>query len=443
MSNSNSNPNSNIKAHTILGQVIRTNYLQGYNATLNNIGCDNLKVTKLLTAANIVVNNDMNILGGLGISGSVQIDGGIGITGNETILGSINGLYENYNPSTTSAYITNNNITNPRSNNTAYGSNVLLDDISSGNNTGFGSQALAENTVGTQNTAIGSISMAGSTGGSNNTAIGHRSLNLNINGDSNTALGAGTLASNTTGFSNTAAGYFALNVGNTGHDNTAFGVHSMVSMVSGVLNVGVGSNVLNNNVAGANNACFGYNSGYFETGSSNTYIGYNTGCTGPIGTCSNVTCLGANATPSSNIVTNEITLGNGSIAALRCEQTTITTLSDSRDKADIQDLDLGIDFIDELKPSKFKWDKREWYDGVKDGSKMSDCWTAGFIAQDLKEIQEGHNASYLKLVYDVNPDKLEATAGNLLPIIIKALQDLHNENKKLVLEIEILKSKIQ
>ncbi|HRN26387.1 MAG TPA: hypothetical protein PLT78_07455, partial [Ignavibacteriaceae bacterium] len=41
------------------------------------------------------------------------------------------------------------------------------------------------------------------------------------------------------------------------------------------------------------------------------------------------------------------------------------------------------------------------------------------------------NAEWLNLVLKDNPEKLEATPGNLLPIIVKAIQDLKKENDEL------------
>jgi hypothetical protein len=59
----------------------------------------------------------------------------------------------------------------------------------------------------------------------------------------------------------------------------------------------------------------------------------------------------------------------------------------------------------------------------------------GFIAQDLKKSQEDINlAETLKLVYEENPEKLEASYGKLIPILVKAIQDLSKE-------IKILKNK--
>jgi hypothetical protein len=60
---------------------------------------------------------------------------------------------------------------------------------------------------------------------------------------------------------------------------------------------------------------------------------------------------------------------------------------------------------------EFYWDRR---DGVKVSGKH-----AGFIAQEVQEVD-----TWLGLVYDDNPEKLEVTAGKLLPVAIKAIQEL-------------------
>lgn len=57
--------------------------------------------------------------------------------------------------------------------------------------------------------------------------------------------------------------------------------------------------------------------------------------------------------------------------------------------------------------------------------------TAGFIAQELDEVQIISNAEWLNLVLKENPDKLEATPGDLLPVMVKAIQELKEENDRL------------
>ena len=67
----------------------------------------------------------------------------------------------------------------------------------------------------------------------------------------------------------------------------------------------------------------------------------------------NVIVIGADAQASVNSATNEITLGNSSISALRCNVTSITSLSDARDKANIEPISNASAFIKDLKPVKF------------------------------------------------------------------------------------------
>lgn len=172
---------------------------------------------------------------------------------------------------------------------------------------------------------------------------------------------------------------------------------------------------------GMDNVLVGRTAGQqLTTGIQNICIGALTGS--DLTTGDNNIVIGRNAQASTATTSNSITLGNASHTVIRAAVTSITSLSDARDKTNIEESDYGIDFINSLKPVKFEWDTR---DGAKKGVK-----DLGFIAQDLKELDDEH----LNLVYDENPDKLEATYGRLIPVLVKAIQDLSKE-------IEILKSK--
>lgn len=138
----------------------------------------------------------------------------------------------------------------------------------------------------------------------------------------------------------------------------------------------------------------------------------------------NVTLIGYQASASATNATNEITLGNSSISALRCNVTSITSLSDARDKANIEPISNASAFIKDLKPVKFDWNRR---DGVK--AKEHDI---GFLAQDLDEAQSKHGIQeHLDIVYKSNPEALEASYGKLLPILVQALKEQQEEIEKL------------
>ena len=235
--------------------------------------------------------------------------------------------------------------------------------------------------------------------------------NKNGVGGGNTAIGNNCLRNFVEGISNTAVGCSAmLNAVSNGYDSGLDEVHA---------NTSIGHSSLRSLIDGSENVAVGINAGSdLVTGAANTFIGSSWSTFGVrLTNGSNNTLIGAYAQPSVATVNNEITLGSTSITSLRCAVTSITALSDRRDKTDIQTLPIGLDFICNLNPVKFIWNTR---DGAKVGQQA-----VGFIAQDLQEAQQGHE--YLNLVLDNNPDKLEATPGNLIPVLVKAIQDLNHK----------------
>ena len=57
---------------------------------------------------------------------------------------------------------------------------------------------------------------------------------------------------------------------------------------------------------------------------------------------------------------------------------------------------------------------------------------SGFIAQELLEAAGEDGNQVLDLVYQANPERLEARYGNLIPSMVKSIQQL--ENKIRILE---------
>ncbi|MEO8512041.1 MAG: tail fiber domain-containing protein [Ignavibacteria bacterium] len=316
----------------------------------------------------------------------------------------------------------NNNTTG--GSNSSFGFESLFNNFSASSNLSFGYQNLKANTTGDQNSAFGSQSMWTNSTGSFNCSFGFQSLLGNTTASRSSAFGYQSLTSNN-GINNNAFGYQSLQLSNGGVENCAFGNLSLVNNSNGSQNSAFGNNTLTSNTTGLNNSAFGNDAGTNVT------------------TGSNLTLIGFNAEPTSGIATNQVTLGNSFVSSLRCAVTTITSLSDARDKKNIHDLNLGLGFISKLKPRIYNWDKREWYDNnVSDGSKMQETPTAGFIAQELDEAQTSENAEWLRLVLKDNHEKWEATPGNLLPIMVKAIQELNEKCDSLQNENNILASKL-
>ena len=233
-------------------------------------------------------------------------------------------------------------------------------------------------------------------------------MNLSGQADYNTIIGDTALgnisgaAMETTAVGQNALGY--MTQANTG--NTAIGY-------------GAGTRCGNGWTA-SNNTFLGKLSGWdnsnnFVQGSNNVFIGFQS--------------VGASGT-----VNNTITLGNSSIASLRCQVTTISALSDMRDKKDIETSLLGLDFINKLRPVTFTWNMRQPDEPELDSEgnvvirgRVGDK-ELGFIAQELLAVeQESGLSEYTQIVSEDNPDRLEAAPGKLLPIMVKAIQELSAE----------------
>lgn len=133
-----------------------------------------------------------------------------------------------------------------------------------------------------------------------------------------------------------------------------------------------------------------------------------------------VFAIGCNSQASSANACLELVLGNNQHNCIRANVTTISGVSDCRDKSNIANIPHGIDFIKDLRPVTFEWTRRD--------SSFSGVCDIGFIAQELQQVESTHNSTqYTRLVSTSNPDKLEATPHRTYPIVVKAIQDLSNK----------------
>jgi len=365
-------------------------------------------------------------------------------------------------------YSTGENLTS--SANVAIGAFSLDAQTTGGSNTAVGYATLSGTGTGAENTALGTFAGNNLTSGSRSTFLGYDAGKDATTGGDNIAVGHGaaesiTTASYTTAVGNsamadnqttasvvsigsysgggqtidggtfvgalagrfgtsskyyqTAIGYYAMN-DNYGDYSVAVGAYSM-SNGNHVRSVAVGYDALGR-VSTSNplyNVAIGYEAGAsIYSGDYNTIIGHEAVSSADNQYyLNNCTVLGNGATASSSSASNQITLGNSSITSLRCNDTTISTLSDQRDKTAIEDLPYGLSFINDLRPVKFTWNRR-------DGS-MGDRPEIGFIAQELYDVELDHSSTTLtRLVSWENPEKLEARPMATYPILVKAVQEL-------------------
>jgi len=258
----------------------------------------------------------------------------------------------------------------------------------------------------TKNSGGAVVSLGGDLSSNNSTATDTVTLGLNAGiaitsaSTTNTFIGSSTGKAMTgAGTSHTALGVKAMELSTLGTGHTAIGYYTLRKISSSNFATAVG-------YASGSNCTSG--------GLSSTFIGTLAGNAVTTGTQN--TCLGNSANPSSATVSYQFTLGHTDINTLRCNVTSISSLSDARDKTDIIDTPYGLDLINTLQPRQFKWATRDG--NIKDGRVEQ-----GFIAQELLAVI-GNNKANLNLVLEDNPNKLEASAGNLVPILVKAIQEL-------------------
>lgn len=256
--------------------------------------------------------------------------------------------------------------------------------------------------------------------------------------DTSSSVALGRLAGTTDGSKRQVA--IGGRAGGAGDDNVFVGYNAGRFLTSDD-NVIIGSNAVENvSTNGGKNVVIGYLSHIGDA--DNVFIGHRAGLdlstserSVAIGSFANTgmdtrnsTVIGYSATPSADTADNEVTLGNSSVTTLRCATGSITTFSDRRDKKNIEDLDVGLNLINELKPVKFDWDMR-------DGGKV-DKPDSGFIAQDIIEAEDKLGVhQYLQLSMRNNEDRYEVSASRLIPVLVNAV-------KELSAEVEALKAQI-
>lgn len=303
-------------------------------------------------------------------------------------------------------------------NNVFVGNSTNVITTNTGNAVGIGSNAKAEDNC----VSVGYQAMySATTSSDNNVCVGYQAGYDLDGGDYCVFVGYSAGYAGGTGSYNTGTGYNSLDALTTGAYNVASGGSSLGNVTDASSNTGIGHNAGFNVSSGSNNTFLGRNAGYWQDGSG----------TNGLTTGSNVMCLGYEAVPSSATATNEITLGDNDITTLRCNVTTISSLSDERDKTAIADLTYGLDFINDMRPVEFTWNRRDGSFGAKPD--------IGFIAQELNDVELSHSSSSrTRLVNWDNPEKLEADYVRSYPILVKAVQELSAKCNALEARIAML-----
>lgn len=197
-------------------------------------------------------------------------------------------------------------------------------------------------------------------------------------------------------------------------------------------------------MGGVGNVALGYRAGgYITTGNYNTALGYDAlryviggeGDNGKHQAFSYCTGVGWGASVTGS---NQLQLGSPNVTTY--SYGAVQNRSDERDKADIRDSVLGLEFINSLRPVDFKWDYRDSYVSVdddgnlvhlpKDGTKKGGRYHHGFVAQDIERLIKdsgvdfgGYQNHKINGGCDVKSIGYEEFIGPL----VKAVQQLSNK----------------
>jgi hypothetical protein len=189
---------------------------------------------------------------------------------------------------------------------------------------------------------------------------------------------------------------------------------------TGEKNVAVGHNALHGVTTGIRNIAIGIDAGNGQTGGNdNVYIGPD--CPENAGT------------------SNEVIIWNNSKQArFQGSDTSWSFSSDGRDKTNVEDLTLGLNLISKLKPRKFTWDPR---DSKRDAIKGD--VRSGFIAQEvLSAVEEVDTERITTIVDTTDSESFLVSESAMVPMLVKAVQELSTKNDELAAEIASLKSQI-
>jgi hypothetical protein len=237
------------------------------------------------------------------------------------------------------------------------------------NNSFFGNQAGVTVSTGGFNSAFGRLALNTNDTGNNNSAFGMSALRYCTTSGSNTAIGRNAQENTTTGKQNTAVGAFALNDNTTGGNNTGIGYYALLSCSTGAGNISLNP----------------------------------------------MTAADVNA-PAFNITTqnNRISMGHTDVTNAYI-QVAWTVLSDARDKTNFAPVPHGLDFVKQLNPVQYQ------FKASRESTETNGPVRYGFKAQDILAL-EGSNS----VIIDAeDSEKLRYNGESLVPILVKALQELN------------------
>jgi hypothetical protein len=161
---------------------------------------------------------------------------------------------------------------------------------------------------------------------------------------------------------------------------------------------------------GYGNTALGHGAGYgISTGYYNTIVGYDAG--DGITTGYHNTAIGYNAQVPTATGSNQVRIGDAAVSYAGI-QVAWTVTSDKRWKHDIQPSNLGLEFINNLKPVSY----------IRNNS-IHNTREYGFIAQDLEQILNSSGSADNGIINKDDNGMLSVRYNDLLAPLVKAVQE--------------------
>ena len=427
---------------------VSTNTAVGNSAmTTNSTGARNTGLGYFAVQTNSTSNDNT----GLGYAALYQTTGATNTgIGSQSLISNTTGAsnaalgYNSLNASTTGSF------------NVAIGTQALQANTTADNNTAVGYQAVYNNTTGTSLVAVGRMALRANTTGGDNSALGINALYSNTTGGSNTSIGASALFSNTTASYNTAVGYQAGYTSTTATNNTLIGAVAGTALTGGG-NTFIGAGVGQVITTGSKNTIIGTyngNQGGLDIRTASNYIVLSDGDGNP-----RVTVNGSGAITFKKVAFDYTTLGGffdgatfnsagtgdflncysttssayrfyvSQVGTVYATSTTISSISDIRFKENVRDLNVGLAEVMALKPRLYDW---------KEGKGANIKNARGFIAQEFEEVFPDLIDEW-KDEAPEGEEPYKSVRQDLIPVLVKAIQELNAKVEAQAAEIATLK----
>jgi len=303
--------------------------------------------------------------------------------------------------------------------------------------------------TGNYNTFIGAYAGKNSVAANHNVFIGYQTgLNLTTSSHGDNA-GVGNYAlGRVRGARNAALGYqagYGADNGDSG-DSVYIGYLAGLKVDGGNANVMIGSRAGLEMTSGDNNIIIGHYAGNYNnnmtTAITNVIIGNY--------------CSTSASSGSYQVVLGYNTVGSGDDTLTFGRQTTDTTCSmggttwsnpsDERIKTNITTSTAGLSLINDLRPVTFKYKTKGTLptthrDYEKDSTERlrNDTVNTGFIAQEVKTVLDNHSEYTNDDLWGENDEGYQRVGPSaLIPILVKAVQELKTENDALKARVTTL-----